>query len=245
MSSGERLSGVQTPWSRLGRGDWESVFGVYNVPIRNEVGRMLPREPELADEVAQQVRVGLLEQMLAGGLTRDTVRRRLRDVIRAACRNAVRDQLRALASRRRHETTTADLHETDDGAWESDCRTALSGAVGEVVRGVLEEAIGRGLRRQSFRQLLELLIERADEDPETSQEMAARLTELTGRDWRDDAYRRLLGQVRARVAEELATRVAMELGEGARRADLIDQLRRDRWLEYVRRHAAHVLEETS
>jgi hypothetical protein len=235
------LSGVLTPWSRLARGDLESVFAVYNGPIRNEVGRMLPREPELADEVAQQVRVRLLERAVKGGLGREHVRSRLRDVVRAACRNAVRDQLRALSARRRREVTPGDLPEADDAAWERDCRSAVTAAAGEAVRRVLEEAAGRGLRGASFRQVLEVLIDRADEDPDTSRAMADRLAELTGRDWRDDVYRRVLGQVRERVAEELVRRVGAELGEGATRDDLIDQLRRDRWLDYVRRYAPAAL----
>src|SRR5437764_866626 len=92
MSSGDGLSDVLTPWSKLARGDLESVFGVYNVPIRNEVGRLLPRGPERVDEVARGVRGGWVGRMLKGGVTRDEIRGRPRDFSGAACRNAGRDQ---------------------------------------------------------------------------------------------------------------------------------------------------------
>src|SRR5262249_55233394 len=157
------------------------------------------REPNLADDVAQQVFVRLIFAVQKGNLSRENVRGRLRDVLRKMCRNAVADTLTDLSKRRRIESPWAEPPETAADAWEHDCRAAVFTAAGEVVHDVLQKAMTRGKRGESFRQLLTLIVERADENPENSQTMAAELTKLTGHNWRDDSYRRLLQQIRTRV----------------------------------------------
>jgi DNA-directed RNA polymerase specialized sigma24 family protein len=178
----------------------------YRRAVRGYLGALL-QDDHLADEVAHDVLVRILEGRFAGA---DLRRGRFRDYLKRAVRNAAVSALRAAGRVR----GTADAEQFADDLpaaaapeqrWLDECRLSL--LEGATVR--LAE-YQRGHAGNVYATLLRLLAEHPEDD---SARLAERLREATGQPYRADAVRQQVGRARRKFAQFLLDEVRRSLDE--------------------------------
>jgi RNA polymerase sigma factor (sigma-70 family) len=172
----------------------------YRAAVRAYLGGLLSDDPD-ADDVAQEVVLKLLRGSLVPAADG---RGRFRDYVRTAARNAARTHL-ARKRRRAGGPDPAELADDEPAAdpdeeWLAGWRRALL----DNAWAALEEH-QRARRGSVAHSVLRLA---ADHPDESSDRLAARLSELTGRPVRADAFRQQLARARRRFAELLVAEVA-------------------------------------
>jgi RNA polymerase sigma factor (sigma-70 family) len=209
-----RLEAITTRWSLIRQahatGDREAVEARnalvlhYAAAIRRYLGGILTDSSD-TDELAQEVMVRLLRGDFAGA---DPSRGRFRDLLKAAVRNMVRNQWNKQKRRRGANVILDDLPTEDapaDDPW-----------LGAWQRTVLDHAWA-GLReferthpKNPAYTILHLRVSHPDD---SSQQLAAKLSEMLKTPIRPDACRQLLRRARFRFAELLIEEVRVGLDE--------------------------------
>ncbi len=178
----------------------------YRRAVRGYLGALL-QDDQLADEVAHDILVRILEGRFAGA---DLSRGRFRDYLKRAVRNAALSALRSAGKLR--GTADADQFADDlpagaapEQRWLDECRLSL-----------LEGATARLAEYQRahpgnvYATLLRLLAERPQDD---SARLAERLREATGQPYRADAVRQQVGRARRKFALFLLDEVRRSLDD--------------------------------
>jgi hypothetical protein len=173
----------------------------YQRAIRTYLGALLQNDPD-ADDVAQS----FVQDMLQGKLTRwDPARGRFRDYLKKAVRNAA---LAFLRKKRHHANTAPEAaslasYETPETVWIAGCRSSLLRGALAVLQEYQEQHPGN-----VFYTVLQL---KARHPKERSDQLAARLSEKTGRPFTPENARKQLERARHWFAELLLFQVKCSL----------------------------------
>lgn len=209
-----RLDEIPTQWSLLRLAHQSTVTTAgparhalvlrYARAIRNYVGALV-RDPHDADELAQEVVVRLLRGQFASATPE---RGRFRHLLTVAAHNLVRTYW---AKKKRSTPVDLDVAELPEEAADQDAE-----AVASWRQAVLELA-WHGLKEYEQTHpgsvAWTLLRLRADHPTDDSEQLAARLSQKTGRPFRADAMRQQLRRARVRFAQILLEEVARGLDE--------------------------------
>lgn len=231
--SPRRLDIIETRWSLVRRSvEWDDADSAlarqtlvlrYSAAIRGYCRAILGSD-HLADEVAQDAVVRLLKGDFGGA---DPARGRFRDLLRTAIRNMSRNRL-AYEQRRAgrgelRDDAIADAAEPieADDPWLVEWRTALLENAWSALRGIEERTPGSSLHS--------VLRARTDHPDETSEQLAARLSERLGRSIGAAAVRQNLKRARTRFCELLADEVADGLQEPTRERVVEELIALDLW----------------
>ena len=204
-----RLDEIPTQWSLLRLAHQSTVTTAgparnalvlrYARAIRNYVGALV-RDPHDADEVAQEVVVRLLRGQFASATPE---RGRFRHLFTVAAHNLVRTYW---AKKKRSAAVDLDVAELAEEAADRDAEAVASWrqAVLELAWHKLKEYEQTHPGSVAWT----LLRLRADHPADDSEQLAARLSQKTGRPFRADAMRQQLRRARLRFAELLVEEVA-------------------------------------
>jgi DNA-directed RNA polymerase specialized sigma24 family protein len=234
--SNERLDAIDTRWSLVRRAHAdgepaaaEQARGVlvmhYASAIRRYVGGIL-QDPDNTDEVAQDVIVRLLKGDFARA---DADRGRFRDFLKAAVRNMVRNHW---AKQNRRRPAPVDLDRLAD---DSDARTEAAW-LGAWQTNVLDHAwadLKQFERANPSNPAYTLLKWRTEFPDETSDQLAARLTEKLGTFVRPANARQMLHRARQRFADLLINEIKLGLDDESP-AQVEEELAALGLLEYLR-----------
>lgn len=223
------LGKIQTQWSLVRRAH-ENAFSMNTANVaRNALVlryagsihrfvQIVVRDPELAEELAQDAIVRLLKGDFAGA---DPHRGRFRDLLKTAIRNMAKTHW-AESNRRSSVDFDLSLLESDaednvarlDDAWTGEWRDQLL----EIAwRKLQEQDLKSGAIAYTVLQL------RAQYPEDKSEQLAERLSATTGREYKADNTRQLLRRSRVRFAEILVAEIAEGL-EDASPQKLHDEL---------------------
>jgi len=233
-----RLDEIATQWSllRLAHQDSVSVAGParnalalrYSGAIRSYIGALVP-DPQDADEVAQDVLVRILRGDFAGA---NPERGRFRDLLKVAVRNMVRT---SWSRKQRRAGVDLDVSQVpaaegrQEHGSDQEWNAGWQRSVLQVTWGALE-AYERSHPGTVAWTLLRLRSEHPDDD---SAQLAARLSQATGRTFRADAMRQQLRRARLRFAELLVEEIARGL-DNPTPERVEDELIEVGLMEYVR-----------
>jgi RNA polymerase sigma factor (sigma-70 family) len=209
-----RLEAIATSWSLIRKahaagqdrtaGEARNVLVLrYARAIRRFAGCVV-KNPEDADELAQEVMVRLLRGDFAGA---DPQRGSFRSLLRTAMRNIIRTHWK------RQSRTRAAAIDVDLLAGEEDIRLEQSWLDGWQ-QTVLDHAWAalREVERQNPAQAAHTLLKLRTQFPdETSEELAARLSQALGGPVRADTCRQMLRRARLRFAQLLITEIEVGL----------------------------------
>jgi RNA polymerase sigma-70 factor (ECF subfamily) len=172
----------------------------YASAIRRYVGALM-RDDAGSDEVAQDVVLRLLSGDFAGA---DPNRGRFRQLLKTAIRNMVRNQWAKDNRRRTADVDVDDVRlssdDADDAEWLENWRTALL----DLTWSALQEYE----RTQPSSSACQLLRLRTNYPDATSDELAERLSKITGQPIKADAVRQKLRRARVKFAELLIEELA-------------------------------------
>ncbi len=234
--SDERLDGIETRWSLVRQAHITGnaataaqARGIlvmrYASSIRRYIGGIL-KEPDTADDLAQEAIVRLLQGDFAGA---DPNRGRFRDLLKTAIRNMIRNQW---DKQKRRKTASADVDQmaddTDaklDSAWLAAWQTNVLDHAWSALKDFERKNPGNPAHT--------LLKWRSDFPDESSDQLAARLSEKVGTPVRPDATRQILRRARLRFAELLVEEVARGLDDPTPQA-IEEELAALGLLEHVR-----------
>lgn len=210
---GQRLDAITTCWTMVRKAHAagqeqeaaearQALVVRYATSVRHYLGRILGNRDD-ADEIAQEVVVRLLSGDFAGA---DPERGRFRDLLKTAVINMARKHW-AKEGRRRTTDLPIDLaddSETDDHWDEAWRRTLLDHAWASLASWEKEHP------KTPTYTLLKL---RTDFPDDTSDQLAARLSEATGTVMRAPACRQALRRARLRFVEIIADEVKVGLDD--------------------------------
>lgn len=209
-----RLEAIVTRWSLLGQARDGSEFSSaearnalalrYVPAVRRYVGAIL-RDDHDADDVTQDVVVRLLAGDFGGA---DPNRGRFRDLLKTAVRNMVRNYLNRQKRRRGSGLDPSLLEEEGDASGADDPWT------GEWRKQVLDLAwnsLQQEQRRRPQGNAYAVLRLRMDYPDDSSEQLAARLSQQLGREVKPDAFRQQLKRARTLFAELLVAEVSRGL----------------------------------
>jgi RNA polymerase sigma factor (sigma-70 family) len=210
-----RLDAIATRWSLVQQAHASGTPGNattarqalvlrYARSIRRYVGGML-RNPEDADELAQEVVVRLMQGDFAGA---DPNRGRFRDLLKTAVRNMVHNHW---AKANRRKTADANL---DEVAGSSDPQDAKWDA--EWQQNILEHAWAALLQfeSQNPNNPAHTLLRLRTEFPQAaSEQLAEKLSQKTRTPLRADTCRQMLRRARLRFAEAIVTEIGIGLAD--------------------------------
>jgi hypothetical protein len=200
-----RLDDINTDWHRLD--DREQLVLRYAAPARAYLFALL-RDPDAADEVAQQV---LLRIIRRGFGSVDRSDGRFRDYLKAVLRNAARTHQRRNAARPSVAGTDPDQLPAPadaDGAWLDEWRRCVLDRVWDALADHERRSPGN-LARTVLRAYL-------DHPDAKSTELARTVAAQTRRRLRADAFRKQLSRARRLFAELLVREVGATLEPGTR-----------------------------
>ena len=234
--SDERLDGIDTRWSLVrqahatGQGaSAEQARGIlvmrYATAIRRYVGGIL-KDRDDTDEVAQDVIVRLLKGDFAGA---DPDRGRFRDLLKSAVRNMVRNHW---AKQNRRRSAAVDFDQLADAS-ETELESSWLAAWQNNVLDHAWSALKDFERSNPKNPAHALLKWRAEFPHETSDQLAARLSEKTGAPVQPAAARQMLRRARLRFADLLVKEIALGLDD-ATPVQLEEELAALGLLEHVR-----------
>jgi DNA-directed RNA polymerase specialized sigma24 family protein len=198
----------------------------YGTALRRYIGALV-RDAHDADDVSQS----LLLQIFAKGLARSAPERgRFRDYLKAVARNVARGYLAGKRREARGRTDLTDLPaagaEADiDRQWLADWRACVL----EAAWTALE--LHQYQRPDSYCHTVLRLT--ADHPRDSSAQLAARLTALTGRPVRPDAFRKQLSRARRLFARLVWQEVGRTLAEPSSER-VVEELGELALLDYVR-----------
>jgi RNA polymerase sigma-70 factor (ECF subfamily) len=210
-----RLEAISTRWSLLRRahdglaatmaGEARQALVLrYIQAIERYVGALLQHSDEAAD-VAQDVVV----RLLAGNFANvDPQRGRFRDFLKTAIRNTVRNQWNQQKRRRKVDFDVAQLpdeDEADEKTWESQWRT--------VVLDLAWRALEQYQQSHSGSVAYTVMRLRVDHPDDTSEQLAVRLSQATGRPVRPETLRQRLHRARDQFTDLLIAEVAKGLAD--------------------------------
>jgi RNA polymerase sigma-70 factor (ECF subfamily) len=214
-----RLDSITTRWSlvRRAHAETQTTAGLqtsscqarqalvlrYAGAIRSYIGA-ITRNDDQADEVAQEVVVRFMRGDFAGA---DPERGRFRDLMKTAVRNMVRNLWEREARRRGVDVELGQLPLARESGQneEADCWTdAWRRNALDLAWSALEDH----QRRHPDSVAYTLLRLRTDFPDETSEQLATRLSETTGRTIRADALRQQLRRARVLFAQLLVEELA-------------------------------------
>jgi RNA polymerase sigma factor (sigma-70 family) len=177
----------------------------YNKAIRNYVGALVRNEQD-ADDLAQQVVVRLLSGQFASA---DPEKGSFRRMLTVAAHNMVRSYW---SRKRRHAPVSIDVEEVDSGIAEDPDQQGT-----EIWRQTLLAMAWEALRTYERTHpgsvaftLLRLRVDYPDDD---SDQLAVRLSEKTGRNFRPEATRQQLRRARVRFGQLVLEEVARTLDD--------------------------------
>lgn len=209
--SQSRLDAIATRWTLLREAHGplnssttearQALVLRYLPAIKRYVAAIL-RQDELAQDMTQDIVVRLMSGDFSGA---DPNRGRFRDLLKTAIRNMIRNQW----TRQKRRRTTV-LDETDlagdaaagDDAWSESWRLS--------VLELAWNALQQHERKRPGTVAYTLLRMRADHPDESSDQLAARLSEKLGKTVRPDAFRQKLRRARLQFVDLLIT----EIGRG-------------------------------
>ena len=210
-----RLDSITTRWSLVRRAHAgtettmvdarQTLVLRYSAAIRNYL-RAMTRSEEQADEVSQDVVVRLLKGDFAGA---NPNRGRFRDLMKTAVRNMVRNFWDREGRRRGANVDVAQLPVVSESDQEDSWTAAWRRNGLDLTWAALEDY----QRAHPGSQAYTLLRLRVDHSDDTSDQMAERLSEKTGRPMRADSVRQQLRRARVRFAELLVQEIADGLEE--------------------------------
>lgn len=211
-----RLDAIPTSWSlvrqahaagqaRTAAEARQALVMRYARAIRRYVGGMVKDRAD-ADELAQDVMVRLLKGDFAGA---DPDRGRFRDLLKTAVRNMVRNYWGKQGRRRPAGVEVESLPDPGDDRLDE----SWLGEWQQVVLDHAWAALADAERQDPKSPAYTVLRLRADHPDETSDGLAALLSERLGRAVRADTARQMLRRARSRLAELLVTEVEMGLAE--------------------------------
>lgn len=205
-----RLEGIATRWSlvqlahQTGHQDAAQARNAlvlkYSAATRRYLAAFAGDE---ADDLAQEVMVHLLQGGLSGA---DRERGRFRDYLKTTIRNYVRNHW-SRSRRRQFSTLPDDIAENEDELVDRQWLIAWQRSVLEHAFEALEDF--ENSRPTSFAATIVRL--RLDHPDATSEELAERLTSITGKPFRADALRQLLRRARFKFAECIVDEIATGL----------------------------------
>ncbi|MDB5385816.1 MAG: sigma-70 family polymerase sigma factor [Planctomycetaceae bacterium] len=211
----QRLDQVVTQWSLLrvahqpvsldGPQARQELLLRYRGAIRSNVCALLLNETD-AEDVAQDVLIRLMRGDFA---TADPSRGRFRDFLKVAVKNMVRNhwdrqhRRSAVSFEANPVLEPATDSASSDAAWTNQWR-------GQLLEGTWRalEQFERDTPSCIYYTVLRLRSEHPDED---SARVAERMSELTGKTWRPDAYRQQLRRARLRFAQLLVEELSHSL----------------------------------
>jgi RNA polymerase sigma-70 factor (ECF subfamily) len=208
-----RIEAISTRWTLLqqAHGGSTTTSGEarnalvlrYAAAVRRYVGALVRNDAE-ADDLAQDMVMRLLGGDFAGA---DPARGRFRDLLKVAVRNMVRNHWAKQKRRRPVDVDVANLgvaaDESDEQSWLAAWR-----------RSVLDlawNALQQEERKRAGSVAYTLLRMRADHPDDSSEQLAARLSEKTGKPMRADAVRQKLHRAREQFADVLLAEIARGL----------------------------------
>lgn len=208
------LGNMQTQWSLIRKAHQASMVGEsatgarqslvmrYAPAIRRFV-QIVVRDPSLADELSQDAIVRVLRGDFAGA---DPTRGRFRDLLKTAIRNMARNYW---AKENRRSAADFDLSlldddgqqiEQQDQAWTSQWR--------ENVLSIVWDRLSDWQKSQATSVVHTILKLRSEYPEASSKDLAARLSEATGREYKPDNTRQLLRRARVKFVEVLVEEIA-------------------------------------
>jgi len=234
--SNERLDAIDTRWSLVRKAhasgepaSAEQARGIlvmrYAPAIRRYIGGIL-KDRDDTDEVAQDVMVRFLKGDFAGA---DPDRGRFRDFLKAAIRNMVRNHW-AKQNRRRAAVVDFD-HLADDS--ETKLESSWLGAWQTNVLDHAWSALKDFERMNPGNPAHALLKWRTEHPDETSEQLAARLSEKLGTAVRPANARQMLRRARLRFADLVVKEIALGLDDPTP-TQIEEELAAVGLLEYVR-----------
>jgi len=205
-----RLEAISTRWTQLRRAHQGSILSAgeardalvlrYLPAVRRYVGALV-RNDQDADDIAQDVVLRLMSGDFAGA---DPERGRFRDLLKTAIRNMVRNFWDRQKRRRPAALDVASLEAAadppDEGPWLAAWRRSLL--------DLAWKALEQHERDRPGSVAYTLLRLRTDHPDDTSEQLAARLSERTGRPHRAATARQQLRRARLQFADLLVAEVA-------------------------------------
>lgn len=209
------LGNIQTQWSLVRQAHQASIVGASASTARNALVmryasairrfvELVVRNPELADELAQDAIVRLLKGDFAGA---DPQRGRFRDLLKTAIRNMARNHW---AKAKVRSTVDFDLDALDgkndevsaelDAQWTQRWRDHLMTLVWEQLKSFEQS------QTASFP--FTILKLRAEHPDDSSSELAERLSRSTGHAFKADTTRQQLRRARVRFVDLLVAEIA-------------------------------------
>ncbi len=236
VAADTRLDEINTQWSlmRLAQAGSFTDSGParqalalrYSGAIRRYVGALV-RDDADADELAQDVLVRILRGDFAGA---DPQRGRFRDLLKVATRNMVRTFWSRQQRRRGAALDVDDMADEkfqaeSEAAWQATWQMAVLNLAWRAIEAFEQTHAGSVAHT-----VLKLRAEYPDDD---SEQLATRLSQVTGRTFAAPATRQQLRRSRLRFAQLLAEEVAHGLKDPAP-ANIEAELRELGLMEYVR-----------
>ncbi len=208
-----RIEAISTRWTLLqaAHGGSTTTAGEarnalvlrYTPAVRRYVGALLRNDDE-ADDLAQDVVLRLLGGDFAGA---DPARGRFRDLLKVAVRNMVRNHWSKQKRRRAADVDVDKLGVAAEGADEQSWLASWRRSVLDLAWNALQQEE----RKRAGSVAYTLLRLRADHPDDTSEQLAARLAEKTGKPMRADAVRQKLHRAREQFADVLLAEIARGL----------------------------------
>lgn len=224
MNQGEEasldLGNMQTQWSLIRQAHQELILGASATDARNALVmryasavrrfvQLVVRDPQLADELSQDAMVRLLKGDFAGA---DPNRGRFRDLLKTAIRNMARNHW-AKEKRRSPVDFDLSLLDGDDEEVAANLDDEWTKQWRDSVMGIVWDQLKHWEQSQSTSFPYTVLRLRSEFPDDSSQELAVRLSNKTGRAVKADATRQLLRRGRVRFVEFLIAELANGLPE--------------------------------
>ena len=211
-----RLDAISTRWTELRQahlgtvasaGEARRTLVLRYQPAMHRYIRALVRNEQDAEDLTQDLLVRLLAGDFAGA---DPTRGRFRDLLKTAVRNTVRS---FWTRQKRRKGVDYDLGGVAQEADEAGANDPWLGAWRRRVLDLAWAALKQDERRRPSNVAYTVLRLRTDHPEDTSQQLANRLSENTGKTFRADAVRQKLRRARLQFVDLLISELARGLND--------------------------------